>query len=285
VETDYYFRMGKTHTVCQDYAAAGSHEGKPYALLSDGCSGIPNKDDPGSPHTDWGARFLVRAAQRHLPDLFERMTMPTEVIAYEALNMAYQTRLSRLALDATLLAVVNNGRYTRTYQTGDGVVAARYRDGRLEYNDIEFGNNMPYYLAYELDRDRERQMLDTAKTATRSWRVFEPGKGWGEKVSVVHDLNDQFRMVQTHIFDVDEIEYVLILSDGAKSFMQKGSAEAIPLETVIEHVLSLKNGKGEFLQRRLRAFELHCAREGWAHNDDFSCAGIYHGPSANDGLT
>lgn len=280
METDYYFRMGKTHTVCQDYAAAGIREGKPYALLSDGCSGISTKDDPGSPHTDFGARFLVRATSRHLQDLFDG-SLPVSVIVTEALNMAYQVRLPKSSLDATLLAAVNTGRYTRTYQAGDGVIAARFRDGRLMYHDIEFGGNMPYYPSYALDRAREYAMLEAAKVANVSWRTFTPGQGWGEKTVVERDLQDQFRMVQTHIFDVEDVEYVVLMSDGAKSFMKKGSSEVVTLETVVEHVLDIKSGRGEFLQRRLKNFlDLHCVKEGWIHNDDFSCSGIYHGPYA-----
>jgi len=63
MSADYFFRMGKTHTICQDYAIAGSREYKidaemgafQYAILSDGCSGIPNLKAPGSPYTDFGA--------------------------------------------------------------------------------------------------------------------------------------------------------------------------------------------------------------------------------------
>lgn len=53
---DAFFTIGKTHTVCQDYAHAGFIPGtdQAYAIVSDGCS--------GSPDTDFGSRFMVTAA-------------------------------------------------------------------------------------------------------------------------------------------------------------------------------------------------------------------------------
>lgn len=275
VETDYYVRMGKTHTICQDYAVAGLSGGRPYALLSDGCSGSPVKGDPGSPHTDFGSRFLVRSASYHLGDLYDGI-FPQDKIAIEAYGMVRQTGLPKASLDATLIALVQTGRYFRTYQTGDGVIAARLRDGKLKYHTIKFGENMPYYLGYTLDEWRRQVFLETAKTATVTTNTFEPGVGWGTPIERVEDLNDQFRLCQTRLFDTVEVEAVLILSDGAESFMKKGTTEDVPLEQVVEQVCAFKNYQGEFVSRRLNAFlDRHCVQEGWVHNDDFSCAGIY----------
>src|SRR5215203_2249321 len=51
MNTDCFFNIGATHSVCQDYVVAS-----PYLILSDGCS--------SSPDTDIGARLLVKAAER-----------------------------------------------------------------------------------------------------------------------------------------------------------------------------------------------------------------------------
>lgn len=277
METDYFFRMGATHSICQDYAVALQKDDKAAALLSDGCSGIAVKGDPGSPHTEMGARFLVRATLHHLQDLFDG-DFPHPKIAVEADGVVRQARLKRLALDATLLAAVKQGRYTRTYQLGDGVVAGRYRDGRIRYHTLKFGGNRPYYLSYSLDQARLDQFYEEAKTVTTVTNLYTPGQGWGQAVENTEDLGE-FRLCRQHIFSDDEFEAVLLFSDGVESFMRKGTTESIPLESVLEQVCAFKNYTGEFITRRCAAFLTRfCVEQGWIHNDDFSCSGIYNGP-------
>jgi hypothetical protein len=268
--------MGATHSICQDYAAALQKDGKAVAVLSDGCSGIA-KNDPGSPHTDFGSRFLVRSTLHHLQDLFDGV-LPEQKIAVEADGMIRQTRLSRTALDATLLAAVKNGRYTRTFQIGDGVIAGRSRDGGLRYYTLSFGGNHPYYLSYTLDPSREDQFFENAKTVTLTTNRYTPGEGWGIAVERTEALED-FKRCQQHLFSHEEYDMVLLMSDGVQSFMQKRTTSSIPLEQVLEQVLAVKNFQGEFLTRRCNAFLTRfCVENGWVHNDDFSCTGIYHGP-------
>jgi hypothetical protein len=219
----------------------------------------------------------VLSASHHLEDLFDG-TFPRDKILSEALGMVRQIAIPKMALDATLLAGTLEGRYFRTFQTGDGVIVCRMRDGSLRYYQTRFGANMPYYLSYGLDTDRQLAYLEAAKTVTLTTNRFEPGVGWGTPAERVENL-DEFRSCQTHIFGRDEVETVLLLSDGAESFMRKGTTESIPLEAVIEQVSAFKNYGGDFITRRLNAFlERYCVQEGWVHNDDFSCAGIYAEP-------
>ncbi len=277
METDYIFRMGATHSICQDYAVASQKGEQAFALLSDGCSGVAVKGDPGSPHTELGARFLVLATSHHLQDLFDG-DFPKQKVAIEADGMIRQARLRRIALDATLLAAVKQGRYTRTFQIGDGVVAGRYRDGRIRYYTLKFGGNRPYYLSYSLDEARENQFYEEAKTVTTMTNLYTPGQGWGQAVETTVELAG-FRLCQQHLFADDEYEVVLLLSDGIESFMRKGTTEPVSLEAVLEQVCAFKNYQGDFITRRCVAFLTRfCVDKGWVHNDDFSCTGIYNGP-------
>jgi hypothetical protein len=224
-----------------------------------------------------GARFLVRATLHHLQDLFDG-DFPMQKVAIEADGVARQARLNRKALDATLLAAVKDGRYTRTFQIGDGVIAGRLRNGGIRYYTLKFGGNMPYYLSYSLDEAREDEFLQTARTVTTTTNLYTPGEGWGQAVERSCDLFD-FRLCQTHLFSQEEYEMVLLMSDGAESFMMKGTTAPVPLEQVLEQVCSFKNLQGDFITRRCQAFLTRfCVENGWIHNDDFSCAGIYHGP-------
>jgi hypothetical protein len=270
MRSDAFFRMGSTHSICQDYAVCGESEGRPYALLSDGCS--------GSPHTDFGARFLVRAALRQVGAMCHSHFDPGAIIA-DAMGMARQAELGRHSLAATLLAAVHTDSLVRTFHTGDGVVAARRRDGGLIYFNTSFGENAPYYLSYLLDEKDHATFQQFALTATTTSRVFEPGKGWLEPAETVRSLRD-FPICQRNFFNKEDFDVVLLLSDGAESFFTKGG-DAVPLEIVLEHLFAFKGLAGQFITRRSSAF-LHkfCEHEGWKHADDFSVAGIYLGEAS-----
>jgi hypothetical protein len=295
--SDHYFRMGSTHAICQDYALSGvSVRGATYALLSDGCSGTPVAGDPGSPHTDYGARFLVRAAQRHLRDLSNGL-FPADVIITEADAMARQVDLRRTALDATLLGVVTtDSGYAHTYHTGDGVIACKRRNGKIEYTSRQFGNGAPYYLSYLLDRDREHSLLypdpcthspeevEAGGTVEETHGWFDPEtKTWGrvtQKLSLVRrsqTLEANAEQVDRGIVSAENVEVVLIMSDGASSFQLKNGTP-VPLEDVLDQLFAIKGYGGEFLTRRCNAFlQRFCVERGWQHSDDFAVAGIYLG--------
>ena len=283
--SDYFFRMGSTHAVCQDYAIAGESGLVSYAMLSDGCSGQAIPGQPGSPYTDFGARFLVRSAQRYLPEM-ARGIFPTKAIVHDAQAIAHQARLPDVALDATLLVAValELGLGVQTYHTGDGVVASRKRDGTLQFYSLEFGNNMPYYLSYQLSTPRRESYFspppELVASVEDSGKLFvtqgvkPPGGAWDVSHST-HVVHTDEPVVST--FSLEEYELVLLLSDGATSFHLKNGAP-IPLEDVLDQVLAIKGLTGEFLTRRCHRFlQKFCVDNGWQHCDDFSVAGIHCG--------
>lgn len=273
---DYYCRMGSTHAICQDYVLAGESDGLQYAVLSDGCSGSPKPGDPGSPHTDFGSRFLVHSARRHLQDMTEG-TFPGDAIITQAQGMARQTYLGIDSLYATMIAGILKNQVLQTYHTGDGVIACRTREGVITYTTKQFDNNAPHYLAYAVspkDHDRYLEQVKQVTVRQRSWR---PDSGWGDPSITVEPVDRH--LFHTHsVFSAGSVDLVLIMSDGAESFVRKANNEPVPLEKVLEQLFAIKNFKGEFLTRRCNAF-LHrfCAEQGWVHEDDFSVAGFYFG--------
>lgn len=281
---DYFFRMGSTHAICQDYAIAGVHEsGRAYAMVSDGCSGEAIPGQPGSPFTDYGSRLLIRSAWMQRVNILAGDFDP-KLIAEISRASAAVLGLPRRALDATLLVAYEtpdpcavpwaraNTRVT-VRQTGDGVVAARLRkSGDLICYTTSFDNNMPFYLSYLLDPEGlKRYYVECReKTLTGYGRT---GDKW-EELSVVPMATDRAEVTQEFSFDKNDYDLVLIMSDGAESF-QRGS-ESVPLTEVIDQLFLMKNYEGEFLTRRCSRFlQKFCAENGWKHSDDFSVAGIY----------
>lgn len=284
---DYFFRMGSTHSICQDYALAGEADGIHYALLSDGCSGVPIPGQPGSPYTDWGARFLVRAARARLPEIV-REAFPSEAIIHYGASLARAAELPSVCLDATLLVAVTapNGDVV-AYQTGDGVIAARRRDGSIQYETQKFGNGMPFYLSYTLSPDHLNAYLDprarggrdlgdagTVQAIDNQWHPRAerpPATEWAQHALTRQDL------VQRVVFPKDEFDVVLLLSDGVESFQTRDQS-TVALETVLEELFDFKGFVGQFLVRRCTRFlEKFCVDKGWRHADDFSAAAIYLG--------
>jgi hypothetical protein len=146
MNTDWFFKIGKTHNICEDYAYADTRTA--IAVVSDGCS--------GSPDTDFGSRLLVRSTvnfyRQH--DTFDKIG-----IIWKADSMATQIGLSHMSLDATLLCASchlgPDEPYKpaptidcRTWVRGDGVVVVRRRDGFITVYNFEYRSGMPNYLSY-----------------------------------------------------------------------------------------------------------------------------------------
>jgi len=274
---DYYFRTGSTHAICQDYALAGESGGIQYTILSDGCSGTPVAGDPGSPHTDFGSRFLVHSTRRHLKEMTEGV-FPGDAIITEAHGMNRQACLSLDALYATMIATVRrvDSPYTRVFQTGDGVVASRFRNGEIHYTTVHFEGNAPHYLVYAVDPRTHDAYLRQFQQVHIVSRIYRPGTGWSEPMETVETI-DPHMFHRSYIYSAEHTDLVLTMSDGAESFVKKKAAnEPIPLETVLEHLFAIKNYEGVFLTRRCNRFlNDFCAKQGWHHTDDLAVTGQY----------
>lgn len=287
MESDFFFRMGSTHAVCQDYAVAGESGDLTYAMLADGCSGKHIPGEPGSPYTDFGARFLVQCTRRYLGELMAQQ-FPATAIAHDAGAIIHQARLPGVALDATLLVAVAKGDKVVACQTGDGVIAFKTRDGTLCYESIEFGNGMPYYLSYLLSPTRKNFLLhpppdsgakpeDAGKITITDGRRL-PGGQW-ERHQTVVTFDERSPVERQMMFEREQVEIVLLFSDGVSSFQLKDGTQ-IPLEKVLDQIFDIKGFKGQFLTRRCARFlQKFCSENGWQHSDDFSVAGIHLGAS------
>lgn len=269
---DYYFRMGSTHSICQDYALAGESNGIPYAVLSDGCSGEPKPEQPGSPYTDFGARFLVTSTLRNIPEL---QNYPLTKIISEADAIRRQASLPSDSLDATLLAVTECNGEIPVIFTGDGVIVRRTRQGTIHYTGRKFDSGMPGYLNYTLKKTALPGYLEKVK---KFEYIFGERKSADKEYTkrtdehTIVNIEDSFG---TYSYSKDECDLVILFSDGIESFVDSNN-NPIPVEEVIDIILDMPQMKGQFLTRSCRWFlNTHCVQKGWKHIDDFSCAGIY----------
>jgi len=272
-KTDSYFSIGKTHLVCEDYAKTGliKEDGtadapeRPFAIVSDGCS--------GSDDTDFGSRLLTVSAIHSL-NMFD--TIRPEWVIWRALDRVSFPLLTG-CLDATLLSAhVNQQGKVSAFVAGDGVIVARTREGRVDTWEID-DKGAPGYLSYLLAQGRMHKWLaEGFGNRTVKFTSSDPE----------HTLEDEIIPVAlvegggvadfywTMEFDPAEYELVMVLSDGAMSFSD-ANQRPVPLKEIVPHLVDIRVPKGEFLVRSHKFFlNKTCVKNGWHHNDDFGAAAI-----------
>jgi len=269
MHSDAFFAMGKTHTVCQDYARAGkTSTGRTYAIVSDGCS--------SSPDTDFGSRFLVTAAvqvleQQEVPD-------PHSII-WRAREPAVGFVPLR-CLDATLLMAyeLDNGD-VQVDAYGDGVIVGVRHNGDVEVWEIDQGG-FPGYLSYGLDMNRLRSYLQEGygKRVVRHYLNGELLKTYESQISISSTKTPRiegFNLECECWFQPEVHKMVLLLSDGVLSFSNHETGNPVPLDEVLPQALNIKVPKGEFLLRAHRWFlTKECPKRSWQHSDDFGAAAL-----------
>lgn len=271
MNADSAFRMGSTHEVCQDYAAADACGAcGPYAVLADGCS--------SSPDTDVGARLLVKAAERLLresggPHANSLAELHAEA-ARIALSWAALLGLRPQAIDATLLTAHLHGGELVVGCSGDGVVCLQTTEGALDAYVVSYPQGYPVYPAYAHQPARLRALADTgllSKEVTHLRADSTEGPLRPARVSEGGALTEVFAV------RVADYRFVTLLSDGLHSFLRPGTAESIPAESALPELVNYKNTRGAFVGRRMQGFLKACRRKGWRHADDLSLAALYLG--------
>ncbi len=284
IHGDAAFRIGKTHTVCEDYAIARTDDqtARASVWLSDGCS--------SSPHTDIGARLLVHTAAARVGEFKAVATGEAScrvasldgliaTIMMHAVTGVEHTGLPTDCLDATLLGLVaGDTGAVHAILYGDGAVIWGLRDGsRIVYRS-RYPASFPFYPAYVGDVDRRarwERTPDNGQTLTRT--VLEPdGAVCDEETS----CPDEGSHLLSHSWD--DLCWAAVVSDGIESFQQVGNgtgraATSVGYLDVLRELTAFKNFRGEFARRRVRAFAKDADQRGWHHNDDLSIAALYFG--------
>lgn len=273
MNADCAFTIGSTHAVCQDYAVAINKPDRSHAIVSDGCS--------SSPHTDIGARLVVRAATQLLSTATQiAVTSLHEEASRQALKWAREIGLPDQSVDATLLTaqVLNNKLLIGV--SGDGVVVLESTRGVFDVYSFSFLNGFPLYPAYQLQVER-LQALQSNENAEKEIRHFQaPGpNGPFELVSTSSSSN----VTESMELDATELKQVAIISDGIHSFYKTeiGTTSrhtvSMPLQHVLKDVIAFKGGHGTFVARRLKKLTKQGQLIGMHHSDDLAIGAIHLG--------
>mgnify|MGYP001564181331 FL=1 len=262
VSTDYTFKIGKTHSVCQDYARSGSVNEVDYIILSDGCSTAPD--------TDIGARALVIATENEIrfkTNNFKDWEFSIVRVLDNLKKIGWSLPIKTFS--ATLLVGIMKDEWFYGYIFGDGMIAGKQLDGNILACWREFPSGAPYHPVYELEgkEDYLEQFSNSLIDSTQLIGVeTEPCKS--------SFLIDPCWHMQ---LPVEEFSSISLFSDGIFSFTDVDrptsgtlSTKKVDFKEVLQEVLAFKNTNGQFVQRRVnRAFSEY-EKKGRFHQDDFS---------------
>jgi len=283
MHADKYFKTGKIHSVCEDYAIADNNQGFPIIVLSDGCS--------SSMHTDVGARILAHCCRNRLKkiDIFkfaERENFEDALDFYEdyikhAIWPADATRrqmnLPEECLDATLLIAFTLLGEVIVSIAGDGVFAVHDpKDNLLKIFQIKYLTNAPYYLSYQLDPQRSENFKNEF-TSTKIIKEYTLDLNTNTLIDITEKESDE-PISHWHFYKSD-YDVIALFSDGVETFRLNTSKGFITSKVyeIISELINFKTIKGSFIQRRCKSFFKHCTRTKMQHDDDFSMAAIYLG--------
>ena len=271
MNADSAFRMGSTHAVCEDYAVADlCEQGRPYVVLSDGCS--------SSTDTDVGARLLVKAAARLLRESggprADDLAGLHAGAARLALSWAEMLGLRPQAVDATLLTAHLHGEELVVGCSGDGVICLQTAEGALDAYVVSYPAGYPVYPAYAHQPARMQTLADAGLARKEVTRLRAASAG--ERLRTVHVTKGD-ALTEVFTVKVTGYRFAALLSDGVQSFTDAERAETIPPESVLPELVSFKNTRGAFVGRRLKGFLKDCQQKGWRHGDDLSLAALHLG--------
>ena len=257
LHTDHYFQIGGAHLTsgkpCQDYAISGTLENIALAIVSDGCS--------TGRHTDVGSRVLALSTAAAIREHWNVNRNTRGRMVPEEVNLRQKMVLAgtRQALGLVTKDMLATCAYVYVSpmggfvnMQGDGVVALKYRDGRIGMYRYEWEKNLPYYPAYNENGlpefikahgdDLEALRLSQEKLERRTDGEFTSAD------ITEYSLRKGIQGITIDISQEDlnsEIEFIAVFSDGVTQI------ENLDWKEAVSTFLSFKNTTGEFAKRRM----------------------------------
>lgn len=257
---DHYYTIGKTHVVCEDYAAQGEKP-VPFIVLSDGCS--------SSRHTDIGARILALTTRHILENTIDwplDYASFGQTLIHRAWQITQRMQLdSSSVLDATVMLAFLHKEAIQVYVYGDGCLLFKEQTGKLGYIEIVFSHNAPYYLTYWYDEERGQEY---AKYEEKPLFLIDSVNGQASPIS--------FRTPLSFHFPLEKYSTVAIASDGATHCINTQLGTKIPLSEIAENLLNFNNLEGEFVKNHTKNVLERYAKQSIYPADDLSIGVFVH---------
>ena len=260
--TDHHYEIGHKHKVCEDYATSGMLDSLAFAIVSDGCS--------ASTDVDFGCRAMAFAAKDALLNgmaFAPAKDLGEFIIQRAAKNSFAFSSLHPKALDATLLMALVNDDQVRLLIYGDGVAVIRKTSG-YEVVHVEYGTPAPFYLSYQLDKDRLKEYEGSMDVPKEVTTTVSSGGLTETKPSRVPYANP----VEI-IYPRQDVTMISVISDGINSF-REGDDAPISYKDVVDEFTVYKSVAGVFQSRRMLFFKGVCQKLQRTHYDDISVATI-----------
>jgi serine/threonine protein phosphatase PrpC len=250
---DYYYTIGVTHHVCEDYATQGDTP-TPFIVLSDGCSGSENSD-VGARILTLTTKYIIENAS---PWPLDYLSFGQRLIS-KALGIAEQLQLPSGALDATVMLAFLHQDSIMVYVYGDGCLLFKDHAGNLGTIEIAFTHNAPYYLTYWYD---EQRWQEYARSEPKPLVLIDSVNGLSEP--------KPFQTQLAFCLPLKKFKVIAIASDGATRCINTRKSVKLPLYETATNLLAFQSLKDEFVKRHIKSTLEQYAVQGIYPADDLS---------------
>ena len=250
---DYYYTIGATHQVCQDYAVKGDTP-VPFLVLSDGCSSSAN--------SEIGARILTLAT-KHLIENATNWPWNYSTFGQKLINKAWniseKLQLPTSVLDATVMLAFLYQNSILVYVYGDGCVLFKDYAGHIGTIEIAFTHNAPYYLTYWNDKERHDEY---AECEPNPLVLIDPLNGLSSP--------KPYQTPLAFCFSLKKFKTIAIASDGASQCINIPQKTKLSLAEVATRFLDIQNVSPEFAENHIKNILNQYAQQGIFPADDLS---------------
>jgi serine/threonine protein phosphatase PrpC len=228
---DSYYRIGISHQVCQDYALT-NHDKLPFVIVSDGCS--------SSNDTDIGARIISHVARKNLLNNSEiHYHEFGKKVIQDANKIVNSMDLSSEVLNATLLVGFLHKQIIHVLVYGDGCILLKDYNGNIVTIQIDFNENMPYYLSYWLNKKYNQAYKKHFKNH--------------EILNIKYSDNSSDKVINfaepLHFkFPITKYSTVGIASDGITQFHDMCINYKLPVNQITTHFMDFPHKETGFVQ-------------------------------------
>jgi hypothetical protein len=260
LHTDHHFYIGHTHirggTPCQGYATSGVIEGMAYAVISDGCS-TGGETDVGSRLVALSTKSAIKESWAVNKQLLDN-SKPHEIALAQRVMLSGVSESLGLVRNDLLATVVyawfcSKGGFIHV--RGDGVVATKYRNGRIQAVRFDWADNTPFYPAYVSDNYVSFINVHGGDTQANKLQAIvcninPDGQKKDDKDVIMYtSLEEGIRgiVIPYEEKELTDIEYIAVFSDGVTQI------ENVDWVDAVHQLMAFKVPNGMFVTRKLNA--------------------------------